>query len=134
MPKGRIPETTLKCIQYLRQTQPDSKISVEVEKPNREGLDELAQEADVVFYSRSWAEVSCSVACRSCGWSREVAFFATWTITSLSRVGGMRRQRRASEESRLGERKCFFLRLGSHALPPLPPSPVLYRLSCPAAF
>jgi ketohexokinase len=30
----------------------------QVEKPNREGLVELAAEADVVFYSRSWAEVS----------------------------------------------------------------------------
>ena len=33
-------------------------VSVEVEKPNREGLVELAAEADVVFYSKSWAEVS----------------------------------------------------------------------------
>ncbi|KAL6849572.1 hypothetical protein ACO1O0_009113 [Amphichorda felina] len=31
-------------------------ISVEVEKPGREGLPELAAEADVVFYSRTWAE------------------------------------------------------------------------------
>ncbi len=35
-----------------------AKISIEVEKPGREGLEELAAEADVVFYSRSWAEVS----------------------------------------------------------------------------
>jgi len=58
--KGRIPETTLQCIRYLRQVSPVSTISVEVEKPNREGLTELAAEADVVFYSRSWAEVSLS--------------------------------------------------------------------------
>jgi len=32
-------------------------VSVEVEKPGREGLEELAAEADVVFYSKSWAEV-----------------------------------------------------------------------------
>jgi ketohexokinase len=32
------------------------KISVELEKPGREGLQELALEGDVVFYSRSWAE------------------------------------------------------------------------------
>lgn len=57
-PKGRIPETTLRCIRHLRQVMPGSTISVEVEKPNREGLVELAAEADVVFYSRSWAEVS----------------------------------------------------------------------------
>jgi ketohexokinase len=31
---------------------------VEVEKPGREGLQELAQEADVVFYSKTWAQVS----------------------------------------------------------------------------
>ncbi|AEO56213.1 hypothetical protein MYCTH_2116851 [Thermothelomyces thermophilus ATCC 42464] len=54
--EGRIPETTLQCIRYLRRVTPKSTISVEVEKPNREGLVELAAEADVVFYSRSWAE------------------------------------------------------------------------------
>jgi ketohexokinase len=37
---------------------PESTISVEVEKPGREGLIGLAAEADVVFYSKSWAEVS----------------------------------------------------------------------------
>ncbi|KAK7965960.1 uncharacterized protein PG986_000237 [Apiospora aurea] len=56
--QGRIPETTLRCIQYLRQAMPKASISVEVEKPDREGLQELAAEADVVFYSKSWAEVS----------------------------------------------------------------------------
>ncbi|KAK4038793.1 Ribokinase-like protein [Parachaetomium inaequale] len=54
--EGRIPETTLRCIRYLRRVTPGCTISVEVEKPNREGLVELAAEADVVFYSRSWAE------------------------------------------------------------------------------
>ncbi|KAM7209159.1 Ketohexokinase [Naviculisporaceae sp. PSN 640] len=54
--EGRIPTTTLQCIRYLRQVLPRSRISVEVEKPNREGLDRLAAEADVVFYSRTWAE------------------------------------------------------------------------------
>jgi hypothetical protein len=67
--KGRIPETTLRCIRYLRQALPGSTISVEVEKPNREGLVELAAEADVVFYSRSWAEVSqeSQQSARTCG-------------------------------------------------------------------
>jgi ketohexokinase len=37
---------------------PHVKISVELEKPGREGLQELALEADVVFYSKSWAVVS----------------------------------------------------------------------------
>ena len=36
---------------------PEAKVSVEVEKPQRDGLAELATEADVVFYSRAWAEV-----------------------------------------------------------------------------
>ncbi|ESA42449.1 hypothetical protein GE21DRAFT_7304 [Neurospora crassa] len=54
--EGRIPETTLQCIRYLRQVLPGSTISVEVEKPGREGLAELAAESDVVFYSKSWAE------------------------------------------------------------------------------
>ncbi|KAJ9148342.1 Ketohexokinase [Pleurostoma richardsiae] len=54
--EGRIPETTQKCIQHLREVRPRDKILVEVEKPDREGLRELAAEADVVFYSRSWAE------------------------------------------------------------------------------
>jgi hypothetical protein len=55
--QGRIPETTLQGIRYLRQTIPGCKISVEVEKPNREGLVEMAAEANVVFYSKTWAEV-----------------------------------------------------------------------------
>jgi len=55
--KGRIPETTLQCIQHLRSVLPNAKISVEVEKPGREGLTSLAEAADVIFYSRSWAEV-----------------------------------------------------------------------------
>ncbi|KAI1076264.1 Ribokinase-like protein [Whalleya microplaca] len=54
--EGRIPETTLQCIRYLRTSCPKTRISVEVEKPGREGLEDLAAEADVVFYSRSWAE------------------------------------------------------------------------------
>ncbi|QLI73466.1 Ketohexokinase [Metarhizium brunneum] len=53
---GRIPETTLACMRLLRQKLPEANISVEVEKPGREGLSQLAQEADVVFYSRVWAE------------------------------------------------------------------------------
>ena len=44
-------------MQHLRQHHPTVKISVEVEKPGREGLQELAALADVVFYSKSWAQV-----------------------------------------------------------------------------
>jgi hypothetical protein len=43
---------------HLRQTYPTVKISVEVEKPGRDGLQGLAAEADVIFYSKSWAQVS----------------------------------------------------------------------------
>lgn len=54
--EGRIPDVTLKCIEFLRETSPGTKISVEVEKPRRKGLQELAKKADVVFYSMSWAK------------------------------------------------------------------------------
>ncbi|KAK4946070.1 hypothetical protein LTR10_014872 [Elasticomyces elasticus] len=53
--EGRIPDVTLQCIRYLRRAYPSVGISVEVEKPGRAGLEELAAEADVVFYSKSWA-------------------------------------------------------------------------------
>ncbi|OJD23560.1 hypothetical protein ACJ73_05085 [Blastomyces percursus] len=56
--EGRIPDVTLKCIQYIRQNFPSDKISVEVEKPGRAGLRELAATADVVFYSKSWAQAN----------------------------------------------------------------------------
>ncbi|QSS52698.1 kinase, pfkB family protein [Histoplasma capsulatum var. duboisii H88] len=56
--EGRIPAVTLKCIQYLRQSFPGDKVSVEVEKPGREGLQDLAAIADVVFYSKSWAQAN----------------------------------------------------------------------------
>ncbi|KAF7552564.1 hypothetical protein G7046_g7369 [Stylonectria norvegica] len=54
--KGRIPDTTLECIHVIHRVLPKAHISVEIEKPGREGLPELADEADVVFYSRTWAE------------------------------------------------------------------------------
>ncbi|KAJ2988068.1 hypothetical protein NUW58_g4170 [Xylaria curta] len=54
--EGRIPATTLQCIQWLRRSRPKARVSVEVEKPGREGLENLVAEADVVFFSRSWAE------------------------------------------------------------------------------
>ena len=50
-----MPETTFQCMQHLRQTCPNVTISVEIEKPGRAGLEELAAEADVVFYSKGWA-------------------------------------------------------------------------------
>ncbi|KAL3485421.1 Ribokinase-like protein [Aspergillus germanicus] len=56
--EGRIPDVTLACIRHIRDRLPDTRVSVEVEKPGREGLQELAQEADVVFYSKTWAQHS----------------------------------------------------------------------------
>jgi ketohexokinase len=55
-------------VQYLRQRFPEAKISVEAENPGRVGLEEVVALADVVFYSKSWAEVSwstldCVMAC-----------------------------------------------------------------------
>ncbi|KAI1377410.1 Ribokinase-like protein [Hypoxylon crocopeplum] len=82
--EGRIPETTLQCIQYLRQSFPKTRVSVEVEKPGREGLEELAAEADVVFYSRSWAESKRYQSAQQClsaqsGVARKAShLFCTW--------------------------------------------------------
>lgn len=54
--EGRIPEVTLECMRYLRQHFPSVRISAEIEKPARAGLQDLAAVADVVFYSKSWAQ------------------------------------------------------------------------------
>jgi hypothetical protein len=69
--KGRIPETILSCIRLLRNMLPNATISVEIERPGRQGLVELAGEADVVFYSRSWAEVSQSPPKKGSEWMKE---------------------------------------------------------------
>ena len=55
--QGRNVEASLSSIYHLRNLYPGVTISVEVEKPKREGLEALAALADVVFYSKSWAEV-----------------------------------------------------------------------------
>ena len=47
----------LGCIHYIREKFPSAYVSVEVEKPGRPGLQELAEVADVVFYSKTWALV-----------------------------------------------------------------------------
>lgn len=56
--QGRIPDVTLACIHYLRKQFPSIRVSVEAEKPGRPGLQELADAADMVFFSKSWAQVS----------------------------------------------------------------------------
>ncbi|KAI1738535.1 Ribokinase-like protein [Xylaria scruposa] len=64
--EGRIPATTLQCIQWLRRSKPKARVSVEIEKPGREGLDELVAEADVAFFSRSWAESNLYTSAEKC--------------------------------------------------------------------
>lgn len=54
--EGRVPDMTLQCVCHLRRTRPAHKVSVECEKPEREGMVAVAAVADVVFYSRLWAE------------------------------------------------------------------------------
>ncbi|KAL3476797.1 Ribokinase-like protein [Aspergillus californicus] len=54
--EGRMPDVTLTCIRHARDRFPSVVISVEIEKPGRSGLQELAGEADVVFFSKSWAQ------------------------------------------------------------------------------
>ena len=55
--QGRAPDVTLECMNYIRTHFPRAKISVEVEKPGRAGLEELADAADVVIYAKGWAQV-----------------------------------------------------------------------------
>ncbi|KAI0459814.1 Ribokinase-like protein [Xylaria acuta] len=64
--EGRIPATTLQCIQWLRRSKPKVRVSVEIEKPGREGLENLVAEADVVFFSRSWAESNLYTSAEEC--------------------------------------------------------------------
>ncbi|OKO98704.1 hypothetical protein PENSUB_8955 [Penicillium subrubescens] len=47
---------TLQFVRYLRKQFPSIQVSVEIEKPGRPGLQELAEEADVVFYAKTWAQ------------------------------------------------------------------------------
>lgn len=58
--EGRIPDVTNACVAALRNMAEyaDAVVSVECEKPDRRGLDRAAGMADVVFYSKLWAEVS----------------------------------------------------------------------------
>lgn len=57
--EGRNPGVVLQCVRWLRRTYRSGRVwvSVECEKPEREGMRDVAALADVVFYSRLWAEV-----------------------------------------------------------------------------
>jgi ketohexokinase len=55
--KGRIPEVTKPFIEIIRQSRGDSvNISLEIEKPGRQGLEEMALLCTYVFYSKTWAQ------------------------------------------------------------------------------
>ena len=83
--EGRIPETTIECIKYIRRNA-NVLISVEVEKPKREGLQELAKEADVAFFSKSWAASQGYMSAKECLMSqakllpRTSHLFCTWGV------------------------------------------------------
>lgn len=82
--EGRIPKVIRECIQYLRMTYPHIRISLEAEKPARPGLAKLVPEADVVFFSKSWAvnagyDDPRSFLRDTAGWARDGAtLFCTW--------------------------------------------------------
>lgn len=71
-----MPGVAQECIQYLRKSGPEFKISVEVERPTTAGLQELAAEADVVFYSATWARV-----CDAFTLFRALSMPASWVFT-----------------------------------------------------
>jgi ketohexokinase len=54
--EGRVPQFLLPCVAHLRVRYPDFKISVECENPVREEMYLVAKTADVVFFSKLWAE------------------------------------------------------------------------------
>ncbi|KAH7040562.1 Ribokinase-like protein [Microdochium trichocladiopsis] len=64
--EGRSPAITLDCMRYIRAAYPAARVSVEVEKPGRPGLQELVPEADVVFFSRGWAQDRGYEDCEAC--------------------------------------------------------------------
>ncbi|KAF2679422.1 Ribokinase-like protein [Lentithecium fluviatile CBS 122367] len=67
--EGRVPQVVLHCVEYLRSSQPGFKVSVECEKPERTEMALVAYHADVVFYSKQWAETQ--------GCNSPVAFLKT---------------------------------------------------------
>jgi ketohexokinase len=57
--EGRVPGLTAACVKALRGMEGrECMISLECEKPDRRGLEFAAVLADVVFFSRLWAQVS----------------------------------------------------------------------------
>ncbi|OJJ43237.1 hypothetical protein ASPZODRAFT_28549 [Penicilliopsis zonata CBS 506.65] len=64
--EGRNPPVACFAMQTIRKEYPHIKLSVEIEKPGREGLPQLAGEADVVFFSKSWAQDQKYVSAEEC--------------------------------------------------------------------
>jgi ketohexokinase len=63
----------VECIKYMREhASSPTTISVEVEKPGREGLIDMALLADFVFFSRGWAKVSCLNNTKTRGYERNM--------------------------------------------------------------
>jgi ketohexokinase len=63
----------VECIKYMREHRSSpTTISVEVEKPGREGLIDMALLADFVFFSRGWAMVSCHNKSKARGYQRNM--------------------------------------------------------------
>ena len=52
-----MPDTTLACVEFIRQTaaQNNITVSIELEKPERTDLSYIVPHANVVFYSKVWA-------------------------------------------------------------------------------
>lgn len=59
--EGRIPTVTGESVDWLRSEVPLAKISVECEKPERAYMMDVSKRADVVFFSKIWAEVSANL-------------------------------------------------------------------------
>lgn len=53
-----MPEINIQCIRHIRTEYPLAFISVELENPRRVGLEELAAEADFIFYAKGWAQAN----------------------------------------------------------------------------
>ncbi|TRX95384.1 hypothetical protein FHL15_003715 [Xylaria flabelliformis] len=109
--EGRIPATTLQCIQWLRRSKPKARVSVEIEKPGREGLDALVAEADVVFFSRSWAESNLYTSAEKCLRAQSAkarkGTALTWMMMMAGPISSVRGVHKERPVRRLTEPPCL---------------------------
>ncbi|KAJ4286737.1 hypothetical protein N0V90_012989 [Kalmusia sp. IMI 367209] len=54
--EGRIPDVTGESVRWLRENLPSTRVSVECEKPERKYMELVSRDADVVFFSKLWAQ------------------------------------------------------------------------------